>query len=170
MSTIIVAVVIYYLAGYREPDLDTYAYGTSDSKRILYLVLHPEDTEGNEESKGDKLINTAQGSSTLTHFLRKRSPLSPPLWKAHSFLIQSSFLPHSLSFIQCLNTNDFSQLYHFPEPGIAFFLFFPTSSKSRLVACSQEGSLRWAEGGSQSPLFPTTLLPSNLQHECVFTQ
>ena len=104
-------------------------------------------------------MNTAHSHSTLTHLLRKRSPSSPTLWRTQSFFRQPSFLLGCLSFIQYLNTEDFSQLYYFPEPGVEFFLFFPTPPKSRLIVCPQEGSPRQAEQGSKSPLSATTPFP-----------
>lgn len=68
------------------------------------------------------MINTTHSHSTLTHLLRKRSPSSSPLWRTQCFFSQPSFLPGSLSFIQYLNTKDFSQLYYFPEPWVLLLL------------------------------------------------
>lgn len=47
----IIAIVICYLAGYGGQDLDTHVFLTSTSRCILYLGLHLEGIEGNEESK-----------------------------------------------------------------------------------------------------------------------
>lgn len=163
MSILIVAVVIYYLDGCGEPDLDTHVYLTSNSKCILYLVPHPEGTEGNEESWCiDKPY--AEGFPLLS---KEKITSSSPCEEL-TLPTQPSFLLCCLSFFHCLNTNDFSKLYWLLELGVAFFLCFPTSSKSRLAVSPQEDSPRWTEEGSRLPLFPVIPLPSNLPYGCVF--
>lgn len=151
MSIIIdAAIATYYLAGCGGHDLSTHGYLTSNSKCIPYLILHLKDTDGSEESKCWWIgkHHTGKVGYSLTFWEKRWSPFQElfPLFSI-------SFFP-AVSCADCLNTNDFLPVYHFSKPEIAYIYSFPTSFKSRLVACSRKVLPDGQKGCLPSPPFP----------------